>query len=373
MSLSISLQPLLAQEGSRAAASVIERSLNLTRSVAGSWDRSWEMLTDNSDLSLWSAVVNFSLKVALLALIYYAISQSNNVLNTVSFSKVVEMFVTPIVVVVLLGGNGYLLAQITLILRGVGRSLILDILQLQLGGISMQSAISQVNGNMLATNRIRQVFQECAALTGEPLRVCIDSKQAEAQTIIDALGQTASTTAAQNLLDTIGDALRADAGQALQGIFTQVIQSTAVPIVQFWLLALQWAYVNISEAALLLTALFAPIAVVLMLIPIAGSALSIWFTGFVSILAIQLGYVLIVGIGASVLVATDAQNQTAISAAGDYGFLIFISIFAPTLATAIGKGGGQAAYQGISQKAGQVAQAGIQVVASTIKLAAGAF
>lgn len=367
------MMPLLAQEGSQAAAQVIERSLNLSRNVAGNWDRSWEMLTDNSDLSLWSAIVNFSLIVAVLSLIYYAISQANNVLNTVSFSKVVEMFITPIVVVFLLGGNGYFLAQVILILRGVGRSLIFDVLRLQLGGISLQSAINQVNSNMFATQRIRQVFQECASLTGEPLTQCLESKQAEAQAIIDAMGQDAPAQAAQSLLDTVGDALRADAGQAIQGIFTQVIQSTAIPIIQTCLLALQWAYVNISEAALLLTALFAPIAVALMLFPVAGSMLSIWFTGFMAILAIQLGYVLLVGLAAAVLVMTDAQNQTAISAAGDYGFLVFISIFAPTLATAIGRGGGASVYQGIAQKAAQMAQATVQVVASGIKLAAGAF
>lgn len=91
------------------------------------------------------------------------------------------------------------------------------------------------------------------------------------------------------------------------------------------------------------------------------------------ILAIQLGDVLLVGFAAAVLVMTDAQNQSAISAAGDYGFLLFIAFFAPFLATAIGRGGGERLYHGMAQRAGQVAQFGVQIIASGVKLAAGVF
>lgn len=363
------IQPILAQEGSRAAVEVIERSLQLSRAVAASWDQTWQMLLEGGDLSLWSAIVTFSVRIAILALIYYVISQANEVMNTQSFSKIIEMFFTPLVVIFLLGGNGYILANIILMIRGVGRSLILDILQLQAGGIRTDEAINQVSTNVLAQQRIRQIFQECASLTGEPLNQCIESKQQEAQTIVDLLGQGSQMEASQNLLDLISDAT---ALGSIQGIFTQVIQSTAVPVLQTLLFALQWAFVNLSEAALLLSALFAPVAVALMLFPVAGSVLSIWFCSFVGILAIQLGYVLLVGFSSAVLVMAD-ERQSAIAAAGDYGFLVFISIFAPYLAVAIGKGGGEQLYHGISQRVAAVAQSAVQVVAVSAKLAAGVF
>jgi hypothetical protein len=358
------MQWIIAQEGSESAARVIERSLALSRNITASWDDLWTtILQSPNDLSLWTAIVRFSLTIAVLALVYYAVSQADEIFKTQSFSKIVEMFVTPLVVIVLLGGNGYILANIILGIRGVGRSLITSVLQLQLGGLSMQQAIAQVINNQLAVQRIRQIFQECATLTGEPLTQCIESKQAEAQAIVAALGQTGSVQAAQGLID----AIQNNAGELIQEVFVQIIQATSIAIIQVVLMAIQWAYVNIAEAALLLSALFAPIAVALLLIPLAGNALMIWFCGFVAILGIQLGYVLLVGFVASILVMADAQNQTAISAAGDYGFLIFVAIFAPFVATMIGKGGGEQLYHGISQRAVRLAQAGVQVIAEGVK------
>jgi hypothetical protein len=370
------IQFFLAQEGSTAAAQVIEQSLNLSRGISASWDETWQtLLQEPNDFSLWTAIVRFSLTIAVLALIYYAVSQGNDILKTQSFSKIIEMFVTPLVVIFLLGGNGFMLANIILAIRGVGRSLITSILQLQLGGISMEQAINQVINNQFAVQRIRQVFQECATLTGEPLTQCLQSKQAEAQGIVDALSQQSNVPlqAAQALINLFGAVMAVGGGvpTMVQGAFSQIIQSRAVPIIQVILLAIQWAFVNMAEAALLLSALFAPIAVAMMLIPLAGNALIIWFCGFVSILGIQLGYVLLVGFMASVLVATDAQN--AIASAGDYGFLLFIAIFAPWIAYALGKGGGEQLYHGISQRAARLAQAGVQIIASGVKLAAGVF
>lgn len=381
MSLSISLQPLIAQEGSQAAADVVQNALTLSRNVSGSWNGLWaSLLTDTSEFSLWSAIVRFALTIAVFALIYYAVSQANNVFNTQSFSKIVEMFVAPIVVVALLGGNGRLLAQIILMIRGVGHDMISQILGLQLAGLSLNNALAEVNGNLMAMQRIRQVFSECAALTGDPLIECLASKQAEAEAIVDALSQQGTQLRSVSaFLATLGDYFRGGAVGAaastgrsfIEGGFTQVIQDTLVPILQVIISAIQIAFANILEAALLLTALFAPIAVVMLLVPAAGNALAIWFTGFLRILAIQLGYTLTVGIFALVLVQTDEQNVLA--SAGAFTFLIFIAFFAPALAVMVGNGGGSALYEGISRKAAQAGQAAVQVVAAGIKMGAGFF
>lgn len=371
-------QPFLAQEGSQAAAETIEQSLALSQAISEGWNDTWQsLLQAPDDLSLWSAIIKFSLWIAVLALIYYGMAQANEIFKTQSFSKIVEMFVPPLVVVFLLGGNGYMLANIILMIRGLGRSLISNILQLQLGGISMNQALHQVLNNQLATQRIRQIYQECASLVGEPLNQCIQSKQAEAQGIVDALSQQGTPMqAAQGLLDLLhgasivgaaATAIGSGPAGLISGAFSQVVQARGVPIIQAILFALQWAYVNIAEAALLLSALFAPIAVALLLIPVAGNALMIWFCGFVSILGMQLGYALLVGFMASVLVSAGGQN--AIAAAGDYGFLFFVAIFAPVISSLIAKGGGEQLYHGISAKAARIAQFGIQLIAEIPRFA----
>lgn len=373
--------PLLAQEGSQAAAKIITDSLTLSNAIVKSWDQVWKLTLNAADgLSFWSGMVNFSLGIAVLALIYYFIQNANEIARTQSFSKVIEMVLTPLLVIFLLGGDGYMLSQIVLLLRGVGRSLIARILTFQLAGLPINNSISQVNSNLYAMQRIRQVFQECETLTGKPLTDCINSKQAEAQGIVDQLSQAVPLQAAQSFLSTI---LAAGVGQAEQGVrdfgsfiqgnFTQIIQDRLIPVIQALLWAIQWAFVNCLEAALLLTALFSPISVALMLFPVAGNALSAWFCGFMAILGAQLGYNLLVGLVAVVLSFTDQQagNANAIGAASNFGFLLFISIFSPFLAVAIARGGGMALYEGISRKAAALAGAAVQVVATGVKFAVG--
>ncbi|MEH2026883.1 hypothetical protein [Nostoc sp.] len=121
-----------------------------------------------------------------------------------------------------------------------------------------------------------------------------------------------------------------------------VFRDTAIPIIRFILYALQWGFVNILEAALLLTALFAPIAVGLSLLPLQGRPIWAWLTGFISLFGVQLGYNILVGLAAVVLVKSGAEL------ASDVAFLCFLSIFAPVLAVLIAGGGGMAIYNGIS-------------------------
>jgi hypothetical protein len=121
-----------------------------------------------------------------------------------------------------------------------------------------------------------------------------------------------------------------------------VFRDNAVPIIRFILYALQWGFVNILEAALLLTALFAPISLGLSLLPLQGRPIWAWLTGFITLFGIQLGYNIVVGLTAVVLVKSGAALVS------DVAFLFFLSIFAPGLAILVAGGGGVALYNGIS-------------------------
>lgn len=369
----------LAQVGSEGAAKVITDSLQLSSGISRAWDELWQTLLLNpGELSLWGAIVFLALQISVFALIWFALHHGNEILNTQSWGKIIQMFVTPLVVVFLLGGNGNNLARLILLFRGFARDQIAQVLSLQIAGIALDRGIVEVNSNMYATQRVRQVFQECAALSGKDLQNCITAKQPEAQAIIDALGAETPVRAAQGFLQAIGGFItgspiaetplvKVTDGGYIQSNFTQVIQDPLIPIIQGILYAIQWAFVNLLEAALVLTALFAPIAVALMLLPVAGNALSAWMTGFVGIFGIQLGYNILVGLVATVLILTDRQN--AIGAAGNFGFLLFISIFSPFLAVLIGGGGGVALYEGISRKAVQFGQGALQVVSTGVQMA----
>jgi hypothetical protein len=204
----------------------------------------------------------------------------------------------------------------------------------------------------------------------------VDRAAGEAQQIVDSLTSQDELRIAQDFWNMLGNLLGA-AGDISTGLlgnmglsmidggFAQVIQDRTLPIIQFILYIMQWAVVNLIEAALLMTALFAPIAVALSLLPLAGRPIFAWLSGFLGILAVQMGYNILVGLMAFVIVNIDNVSEVISS----MGFLMFSAVFSPYLAYEIGRGGGVALYQGISNRAIFAVQAMSSLLAQVTQVA----
>ena len=351
---------ILAQTGSQSAVSVLDQSFQLSRQVEESWDFIWATITNPAQQSLlWGAIVNFSLTIAVLALLYMFVRYGSEIARTKYIGTVIEMFLWPIAVVFLLGrfnsGNAFILSQIIGLLRGVWEDQIREIVVLQMAGITLGDAVKQVQLNQLGTQRIYQVVSECKGLSGEALQNCLDAKQPEMISIVDSISlldgnvNTSPLEAIAQSVINITNLGALDAGiDFFQGGFSQVFQDRLYPLVQSFLYILQWAFLNLVEVALFFTALLAPIAVALSLLPVAGKPIWACLTGFLSLYALKLGYTLVVGVIAVVIVNT--QGDIAEVSLG-YGFILFSAVFAPILATLIAGGGGVALYQGIARRA----------------------
>jgi hypothetical protein len=358
------IPPLLAQTGSEAAASIINQSLQIQSGIQESWSDIWLSVTDpESPGSIWFTTVEGAQILAMFVLIYLLIQFGNEFSKTRYLGKVIETFIWPVVVIVLLGGNGQLLSQLVLTLRGVFDYILAFTQRIQIAGIEIGVAARQLQLNGLGATRIRQLYNECEGLSGEELARCFESKADEAQAIVDALGTVdaeVDTSPLQAFLDvvlnftvvgTIQDATNPDYAS---GGFAALVQDRLFPLIQTILFALQWAFVNAVEAAIVLTAVLAPLALVLSLLPASGKAIVTWGTAFISLYGVKFGYVLIVGLLSSVLVNTDGN---AAELASEYGFLIFVSVFSPVIATSLASWGGISLFQTISRRAASVASA----------------
>ena len=344
----------LAQEGSQAASEVIQQSLELSQATIESWQRIWDAATDSSTVELWAGLVNLGIILATFSIIYVSIRYAGELSNTTSWSKILEMFLWPITVLVFLAGNGRLLSQVVRIIRGVGYAQVSSILEIQLAGVTFRQAIDQVRLNKLSIHRIQQIYSECVNLTGQELNECWQSKQAEAQEILNQIGVSTDVSPAQNFLDTLLNftvvgGIR-DIGSFISGGFVQVLQDKFIPALETILYAVQWTFVNILEASLLLTAVCAPIALGLSILPVAGKPIFAWASAMISLIGAQMGYNILVGIMAIVLVETTGEVAEVIT---DLGFLFFAAVFSPYLAIQLAKGGGIALYESISRKAAQ--------------------
>jgi hypothetical protein len=148
----------------------------------------------------------------------------------------------------------------------------------------------------------------------------------------------------------------------IDSAFATILQKPLLPLIEAILYTLQWVAVNLSEAALIMTALFAPIALALSLMPIAGQMIFAWLAGFIGILSYQLGYNILVGLIAFVIINMDGTVETL----NGLSFLFFSALGAPWIAFQIGQGGGVALYQGLSRRAAAI----VDGVADVVKLVA---
>lgn len=110
-------------------------------------------------------------------------------------------------------------------------------------------------------------------------------------------------------------------------------------LVKTVLLAMQWAFANILEIAMLLSGLMGSFAIA-GAIAFEGKSLWAWLTGFFALGMAQLSYNIIVGLAAVVVVNADITDTL--------GFLVIIAILAPALALALAAGGGMAVFHVIN-------------------------
>jgi hypothetical protein len=384
---------LLSQTGSLNAVEVLQDALLLSEDTRASWQKTWDFSLAADPNTLWAAIVSFSLGISAFALVYMAIRDGDEIMKNQSWGKLIEMITWPFIVVFMLGNNGFILSQFILAFRGVGQSLLDDVLRSSLGGVTMQNAIQNVNLDTVTIARIRQVFGDCDGLVGAQLQTCFDKAQVDAESMITAARggfPSFQAAAAQNFLgnvitpvkgsltDTLGDVAdgarvlgagvaQGAATNGIDGAFASVLQSAFLPFVEFILYTLQLVAINLSEAALLMTALFAPIAIALSLMPITGRLIWAWAGGFIGILSYQLGYNILVGLMAFVIVNLKGTADTL----SGLSFLFFAAMGAPWIAAQIGQGGGVALYQGLSRQASATADAISNAVRVAAKAATG--
>jgi hypothetical protein len=340
---------LVAQQnglGNEAAKIVLDSSINLTKNTAQSWDRIWE-LTVNPAEPLWQALVEIGAFIAAASIIYLAIKEGNRLVDNPTWQRLITMMQFPLAIAILFGGNGIFLVGIIKYVRAVAYFWLNKILEMTFAGVSVSEALQKIQNTSVADARAREIFADCIDKTGLDLQDCL-SDPIKLQQASDML-QTLS--GADGLSTPLDGNLLAQAGNFVESGLTAIVVNPFVELTTTLLIALQWAFINAIEASLILTALFAPIALGLSMIPSAGPTIFAWFSGYLSLFLMQLGYVILVGFTALILSLTEQAGQPLGSTIVDLGFLMFLSIIAPVIAIAIANGGGRAVFNGISRGA----------------------
>ena len=324
--------------GNDKARQILTNSQNLNQNTQESWQRLWDFSVSSVE-PIWQALCNFGGFIAAMSLIYLLVKESAD--RSLDLSRIVEMIRFPLGIGLLLAGNGYYLAGLVLAIKSIALFWINQILNMTFAGVTISDAIGKIQNTLVANTRAREIFAECVDKTGVALAECVQDP-VKIQQAQDMLTQLSGNTPLN------GTALE----QLGQGIASSLVSAINIPFIsamQFFLNLLQWGFVNCVQASLLLSALFAPICLGFSILPASASNIISWFSGFTTLLLMQLGYVIVVGFVAQVLALTEIAGNPLGSSYLDSAFLLFIAVFAPLLVISQAKNVGTGIFDGISR------------------------
>lgn len=336
---------------------ILNQSSELSKNTFQSWNNLWESAVA-ADSSLWQAVVTVGITLALVSIIYLALTDIAEAVKKQDWYSLYASFILPIIIMFFLSNNGFLLAKTAKLVRQFGVSQVSSISEIQLANMTFQQAQEQIRIGSVASSELKALYAECQSLTGSEFKNCWEGKNDLAGEIIAAAeGQLLDTenNGVQQYLKSFGDRLVSNNLISIVTDFEGYVQDRTIETVRFLLYALQWAFINTVEMSLILTTLFLPISLGLSMVNIQGKLVIANLTGIATLFGIQFAYNLILGLVAIVLVESTG------SIFNEVPFVMFLSLFAPLLSIALAGGGGLALYQTTVRSVGQVASMSLMV------------
>jgi hypothetical protein len=332
--------PWLAVTG---ATQILQQGLDTSQSIAQSWDQQWLTIFDST---LYVAINQTAAIFAAGALIFFIVQFGRQLIVEGDLTRPLQNLIWPIIVVCLLANNAHLLAVSTVSLRSVIHSLSNQVLEVTLLDVKLRDAVQSATSRSAIASEISAQLSQCEGMVGQKQIDCLTAANAQVQaTINDYQGFIPLPDSLRNIARAIDGAVQTAQSEnnpisgavfGTAGFFAGFLGSVNQEIIQYVLLAFQWAFTNILEISMLLTGLMGPFAVAGSLLPFEAKPLFAWLTGFFSLGMAQVSYNIIVGLAGVVVVNADVTDTL--------GFLVIIGLLAPALALAIAAGGGLAVF-----------------------------
>lgn len=327
---------------------ILGGSAQIANDTAQAWNDVWPEII-SPEHPLWIALIRIALIIAAISILYLSVTEGKDIVEKNDWIALVAGFVPVLSLAFFLAGNGGLLADTVLLIRGIAVTQVNNILDLQIYDLSLAEAIEQGVVSIAAKQQMQTVLSECQDLIGEEMQQCITQKAPRLQEIATQAQENGGLTGSfdrffnQELIDTSLNPIE-NITNFLPGALFNIVSSA----ITGFLWALQWSFINILEAATLLTALWSPVALSASLLPLRVKPIVSWLIGFISLFAMQLSYNILIGLMAAILVQAGGFWLS------DLAFAVFISVFAPGLAVILARGGGTALYQAINSNVGRI-------------------
>ncbi|MBD2731893.1 hypothetical protein H6G96_37905 [Nostoc sp. FACHB-892] len=311
---------------------IVDGAINGADIIYQSFENDWAELASGTS-SIYTSVVAVSMLVAVVLVSFASLGWYRKFAESgFSYNFVSEM-VFPLLVIVMLTNNGFLLANTTIALKDVSANLNRSILSITRNGVRLKDAIRNVNADQSFILATQTALARCEKLKDSeidsdgkitsPRQICIKAKiedaQREAQLARKKRGMS-SGSGSWNPLDIGGELVNS----AIQGLVYVILSGLSA------------GFQYIVQLSFLLVAYVAPIFLVLSLLPFESKPLYAWLSGWLGLTLILISYSIIVGIVASAIVDKPSSNPLLMQ--------LIQAIFSPLLAVAIGTGGGMSVF-----------------------------
>ena len=326
--------------GASDASTIVDGALNGSRLVVSSFNQDWQDFA-NGNSAVYTAIVAVCLLAAVVMVAFWSIGWYAEIVNYGFTTNVVNEMIYPLIVALMLGvSHGALLADTSLMFRGVSNYMNDKVLDITRNGVTLREAIRDTNMNQAFQISVRAKIEQCQQETESitdtngnvtyPRRDCITRETQDAKKQADNYrekNQLSSTPNSWNPLDVAGEA------------FNSAVQGLAFIIFS----GLEAGFQFVLQVSFLLNAYIGPIFLVLSLLPLGAKPVYAWLSGWLALALTLVSYSIIVGIAASSIVNAPATNPL---------FLQLIeALLSPILAVAIGVGGGMALFSSFTSAA----------------------
>jgi hypothetical protein len=367
------------------ATNLLRDAMSVNRDAISSWNERWNTIFDSAspgNVGIFKIISQMSIYAGVVAIVIWMVNELKDFDGDGQLFK--RSFYTNLMwamfVMALLVPNGDRLGDLVQGLHKFGQVFNQQALSYQMDSVALEDAIRASVARGTLTNGISAQVSQCEAYVGQEQFNCLRNANGQVKQMIDGYEEEwllelpdTYVDVEQNLdyilegKDTngelvsnfgievedvddsnLGDERTAEGAKEggdravgrLSGAFLGSLGSVFQGFTHGILLAVQWAFVNSLEMAMLLTGMVAPFALALSFIPGTGRPIVAWALAYVSMIMVQFYYNVFTGIMGVVIVNSNAHDMN--------GYLIVLALFGPVLAIKLAQGGGMAVFDTIT-------------------------
>lgn len=269
--------------GVQGAGELLRQGFEMSRDIGDIYSLYWTQLFTSE---LYTQITGLALIFAVGALVLFMMRFAYMAVHEDDYREPLRMLVWPLIVVTLLSNQGNLLGISTRSVRDVINQTNEQVLQVSMLNVTLEEAIRGAIAKGVVVAEVDAQVQQCQSLLGEAQIQCLEMAYEQIEATVGDFKQhwlvTAATGVAGSVFPQMDMTLQMVRGaidayntsgnvsEILPGAFGGLIGSQSRVVIHSFLMAFQWAFVNLIQISLLLTALMGPFAVAASLLPFGG-------------------------------------------------------------------------------------------------------